>query len=110
MVRYRFKFLIFERDNFREEVTTTQGFIDDDAVVQAMVSFAAMQSLVRSNPLVMPLYTPEMPINLPPSNNGYGPDTIVVIASATLFVEPVPTTDEVDLILERSHTAARSEL
>ncbi|MFH1146019.1 MAG: hypothetical protein V1707_03605 [bacterium] len=80
MKKFRLKFLIFQNGRMVEELETEQDFTDDMQLIQALVNFAAHESVVRLEPQVRVLYiNGGHTISLPSARDGYGPATNVVI-------------------------------
>jgi hypothetical protein len=77
---FRIIYLIFQNNRLSRTVEATQEFSDAGQLAQALARFAAQESAMRFNPKVMSLYTGAGPsLNLPPNQEGYGPQTNVVI-------------------------------
>ena len=84
MLRYTFRLSVFQKGQPAEKLDSVQEFSDATELANALVSFAAMQSLVRTKPQVIPLYARRgKQISLPPAKEGYGPETYVVIEEMT---------------------------
>jgi hypothetical protein len=84
MMLFKFMFLIFQNGRFTEELVTYQHFADYDQLILALVRFCAMQSSMRLSPKIRRIYMGSGPdINLPKAQDGYGPETFVVIKEIT---------------------------
>ncbi len=83
MLFFEFVLLIFQDGVFSEELEVTQEFRDLAHLTETLIAFAAQQSPVRFDAHVQHLWTRRSSLTLPPTREGYGPKTAVVVKSAT---------------------------